>query len=120
MTINNNVRENSACPVVHAPTWTRNNHEHRTNDVSRLLQLELNDDVLQSIQKMSVEQLIVLYGKFFHHLWKVCKEKSGWKGSILYEKFTPNGFVVMLCFRMGETMLLQSRVVLAFFIAKVY
>ncbi len=87
------------CPSRHAPEWTEPEFERRNNDLRSLLQLELNDSVLQAISRMSVDGLITVYGKFFHHVWKICKEENGWKGNIVYEKLTPqwlHGDIVVL------------------------
>ncbi len=79
VTISNDVCENSTCPVLNAPAWTRTNHPHRSNDFSPLLQIELNDDILQSIKKMSVEQLILVYGKSFIVSGRFARKKTDGK-----------------------------------------
>ena len=76
-------------PTINAPEWTKSGYERPNNDVRSLLQLELNDDVLQAVEKMRVEDIMNVYGKFFYHVWKVCKKENGWKGNIVYEKLTP-------------------------------
>ncbi len=120
VTITNDVCENSKCLILNAPARTRKNHPDRNNDVLRLLQIDLNDELLQSIEKMSVDQLVLVYCKFLYHLWKVCKEKTDGKVPLFMRNRFHSGCVVMLCFCTVLTMLLQSHVAMVFCLAKVY
>ncbi len=61
-------RSELSYPSMHAPEWTKVGYEHRTDEVQRLLQLELNDNILHAIEKMNLEQLVSVYGDFFHHV----------------------------------------------------
>lgn len=89
MTIGNHISKNSACSMLHIPIWAINSHEHRTNDFFACFSFSSRRVYCNQSKKMSFEQLILVFGKFLHHLWKSCKEENRWKSSILYENLTP-------------------------------
>lgn len=78
------------CPKMSAPTWstTRTSFEPQ-QDSGNLRHLTIDEDILTTIEKLNIDDLVRVYGEFFHHVWKICKKQNGWKGNIVYEKLTP-------------------------------
>ena len=55
-----------------------------------LRHLHVSDDILGLIERISMDDLVSVYGACFTPLVGVCKKAYGWKGNIVYENLKPD------------------------------
>ena len=86
-------------PKMTVPNWTHDSYVPCNPASGGLRHLYIDDDILASIERMSIDELLSVYGYFFNQLWLACRKEHGWKGSIVYGKLCPDllrGEVVFL------------------------
>jgi len=82
---------------IDVPVWISNPREEE--NPSGLRNITINNNLLVAIERLSISELISIYGEFFHYLWNICKTARGWRSGIVYGKLTPpwlRGDVVFL------------------------
>lgn len=81
------------------PRWLSGLQQNAGPDLQNISHIVLEEANLIAIERLDIQNLLNVYGDFFHYLWNSFKDAKGWKGKIVYEKLTPpwlRGSVVFL------------------------
>ncbi len=57
--------------------WTKEGTACEHDGFNQVRYLRLNDDLLNAIQRLSTDEVVSVHGKFFFHLWKNSRKKTG-------------------------------------------
>lgn len=82
-------------------SWFLSGYSYQEPETIGLKHLNINGEILNSIEELALPKLLAACGKFFHYLWNQIKSVRGWKGIIVYKKMTPPCFERDVAFPYG-------------------